>query len=190
VRRLLPALRRTPHRPVVAFAGHRDLARVAPAGVLRHTLERLFLRIAGAGPAPLLACGGALGADRLAIHAWRRATGADALLLLGPGDARASYAGAVGRLRLPSHADQSQRLVDLADLLVVAWDGRPPRGPGGVADTVARARRADISVIWAAPDGGFGLRYARDDGTWAPDAVFARTRGLALAWDMAGSPLG
>ena len=88
---------------------------------------------------------------------------------------------------LPSHADQSQRLVDLADLLVVAWDGHPPRGPGGVADTVARARRADIEVIWAAPDGAFGLRYARGDGTWATDAVFTRTRGLALARDLAGS---
>jgi hypothetical protein len=43
-----------------------------------------------------------------------------------------------------------RRVVDLSDLLIAVWDGRPARGRGGTADIVAYARRRDVSVrvIW------------------------------------------
>lgn len=39
-------------------------------------------------------------------------------------------------------------LLDDADLLLALWDGGPPRGPGGTAEVVARARERDLPVIW------------------------------------------
>ncbi len=39
-------------------------------------------------------------------------------------------------------------LLDEVDLLLALWDGGPPRGPGGTAEVVARARDRDLPVIW------------------------------------------
>jgi len=46
-----------------------------------------------------------------------------------------------------------QRIVDMCDLLLAVWDGRPAGGLGGTADVVAAARTKGktIKVIW--PDG-------------------------------------
>jgi hypothetical protein len=43
-----------------------------------------------------------------------------------------------------------RRVVDLSDLLIAVWDGRPSRGLGGTADIVAYARQlnVEVSVIW------------------------------------------
>jgi hypothetical protein len=43
-----------------------------------------------------------------------------------------------------------QRVVELADVLVAVWDGRPSRGVGGTADIVAFAgqRRVPTTVVW------------------------------------------
>ena len=41
----------------------------------------------------------------------------------------------------------SRVLLDLCDLLVVVWDGKHGRGPGGTAATVSQARRDDVAVV-------------------------------------------
>lgn len=38
------------------------------------------------------------------------------------------------------YASASRRVVDLSDVLIVVWDGKPARGRGGTADAVAQAR--------------------------------------------------
>lgn len=45
------------------------------------------------------------------------------------------------------------RVVDLSDLLVAVWDGRPAQGKGGTADVVAYARQQgkQVEIIW--PEG-------------------------------------
>lgn len=46
-----------------------------------------------------------------------------------------------------------QKAVDLSDLLIAVWDGKPSRGKGGTADIVhyARALPRPVVVIW--PEG-------------------------------------
>ena len=46
-----------------------------------------------------------------------------------------------------------QRVVDMCDLLLAVWDGKPAGGLGGTADIVAEAREKGkaVTVIW--PDG-------------------------------------
>jgi hypothetical protein len=48
-----------------------------------------------------------------------------------------------------------QRIVDLCDLLIAVWDGRPAGGLGGTGDIVAYARKTKrrLEVIW--PVGAF-----------------------------------
>lgn len=52
-----------------------------------------------------------------------------------------------------SHMDASIKMIEMADLLVAVWDGKPARGYGGTADVVqaARARNLPVAVVW--PDG-------------------------------------
>lgn len=42
------------------------------------------------------------------------------------------------------------RVVDLCDVLIAVWDGRPAQGKGGTADVVAyaRQRRKPVEIIW------------------------------------------
>jgi hypothetical protein len=49
-----------------------------------------------------------------------------------------------------AHWAAGQRVVELADVLVAVWDGRPSRGVGGTADIVAFAgqRRVPTTVVW------------------------------------------
>ncbi len=41
-----------------------------------------------------------------------------------------------------------QKLVEMADIMLVVWDGRMGRGPGGTADTIEQALEAGKPVIW------------------------------------------
>lgn len=45
------------------------------------------------------------------------------------------------------------QIVDRVDLLIVVWDGRPARGPGGTADIVALANKRGraVSLVDASP---------------------------------------
>jgi len=44
-----------------------------------------------------------------------------------------------------------QRVVDLSDIVVAVWDGRPAKGKGGTADVVAYARRQSVPLIHLDP---------------------------------------
>ena len=52
-----------------------------------------------------------------------------------------------------AYQDANQVLLARADRLVAVWDGAPPGGKGGTADTVTLAREAGlpVDVVW--PDG-------------------------------------
>ena len=70
---------------------------------------------------------------------------------------RAAAAMAVGTVALPhdepsdqAYADANEEVLARADALVAVWDGRPSRGMGGTAETVAAAREQDkrVVVVW------------------------------------------
>jgi hypothetical protein len=44
-----------------------------------------------------------------------------------------------------------KRVVDLADLLIAVWDGRPAKGKGGTADIVAFAQQRHVPLIHINP---------------------------------------
>jgi hypothetical protein len=44
-----------------------------------------------------------------------------------------------------------RRVVDLSDLVVAIWDGRPARGLGGTADIVEYAQQTKTPTIWIDP---------------------------------------
>lgn len=50
--------------------------------------------------------------------------------------------------RVESYEAVGQYLVTHCDLVIAIWDGRPARGRGGTAETVALARRRDLPLVW------------------------------------------
>lgn len=46
-----------------------------------------------------------------------------------------------------AYAAAMRRVTDVCDVLVAAWDGTPPRGTGGTADTVRYARSIGRQVV-------------------------------------------
>lgn len=63
----------------------------------------------------------------------------------------------VEQLNYPQPSEEAylaagRRVVDLCDVLVAVWDGRPARGKGGTADVVTYARHVGrrVEVIWPA----------------------------------------
>jgi hypothetical protein len=44
-----------------------------------------------------------------------------------------------------------QRVVELADIMIAVWDGKPAKGKGGTADIVACARAVGVPVIHIDP---------------------------------------
>lgn len=69
--------------------------------------------------------------------------------------------GSAERVHLNGHQESdeaaymagSESLVDLVDVLVAVWDGKPARGYGGTADVVAYAREQEVPVVVIWPDG-------------------------------------
>jgi hypothetical protein len=54
------------------------------------------------------------------------------------------------------------RVVDTADIMLAAWDGRPGSGPGGTSDVVAYARALERPLVWI-DTGGSGEVHERLD---------------------------
>jgi hypothetical protein len=50
--------------------------------------------------------------------------------------------------RRGSYLAVGQMILERADVLMVLWNGSPPRGPGGTADVAARALEMGTPVIW------------------------------------------
>jgi len=55
-----------------------------------------------------------------------------------------------GQIQERPHAYQAanQHLLENCDLLVVIWDGKPGRGPGGTSETVEMARQIGLPLLW------------------------------------------
>ncbi len=87
-------------------------------------------------------------------------------------DARTVLDGSAGEF--DAYAPLADVLVDFCDLLVVAWNGQRGRGPGGTADCVERARRADVPIVRIDPS---HTRTCWLEDLSAPDD--GRSRGLA-----------
>lgn len=151
----------------IAFAGHvgssdiGDIDRVA--GALATALA--LLGEAGVTQATLIT-GLAEGADQLAAKEWRKASmGAVHAVypVLIPADASpappaetpdfmTSLDGDAGLVAgLNPYLEQTRWIVGVADLLIVVWNGRPARGPGGTADAVKLALEGGVPVLWVRP---------------------------------------
>lgn len=50
-----------------------------------------------------------------------------------------------------SYLEAGKRVVNLSDLLIAVWDGKPAKGLGGTADVVKYARRKQESIIHLDP---------------------------------------
>ncbi len=57
------------------------------------------------------------------------------------------------------YAAVGDEIVAKSDLLVVVWDGLPPRGPGGTGDVVAGARRGGVPVAALPASGPVTLQW-------------------------------
>ncbi len=70
--------------------------------------------------------------------------------------------------RYDAYAPLGRAMVEGADLLIVAWDGKEARGPGGTANIVQMARRSDMPIVRVALRPGTGAwlerERAEDDG--------------------------
>lgn len=139
----------------VAVAGHRARHRLAPEREVTAALARAFrdIRRRAGGRRLVLLTGGAEGTDFFARRVWRAMRLGEIALRLSPTDR------AVGGRRFASYAAQSRALTQEADILVVVWDGKAARGPGGVAETVERMLAAERSVLWLPADAPAGARW-------------------------------
>lgn len=57
------------------------------------------------------------------------------------------------------YAAVGQEIVQRSDLLLIVWDGEPPRGPGGTGDVVAIAQRHRLPVAAYPAAGPVALRW-------------------------------
>ena len=152
--------------PVLAITGHRALPDAsAVARSVRIVLAELIAaKHGGAAPQKSLILLSALaeGADRIAAHEILGLPGGIlwVILPLPPADYERDFVSAESRdefrsllsraanvetLAIPGDRVESYRcagrhLVDVCDILVAVWDGRPGRGVGGTADVVGYAR--------------------------------------------------
>lgn len=66
------------------------------------------------------------------------------------------------------HLEQTRWLVRWSEIVVVAWNGEPPAGPGGTADLLALAVRANQPVVWidTREGKGFAVNLIRPERLW------------------------
>ena len=76
-----------------------------------------------------------------------------------------------------AYAAANQVMLDQADLVLIVWDGKPARGPGGTAEVVAQAQARGLPVIWIASQPPHELRLLDpEDGHAGPVVGSARGR--------------
>ena len=162
----------------VAFAGHSRLKSIGSTAAVKAGLTAAWMLLAEAGlQSGRLLSGFARGSDTLAVETWLSAG-------LGPVQAVFPFLDDDAVERLPDdlagsavlldgkatreagrsvHLSQARWLIGAADLLVVVWNGRPPRGSGGTADCVRLALEHGIPVLWIHPGDGCALRLVRPE---------------------------
>lgn len=149
-------------RPVhtISVTGHRTL----PAGAARH-IEAALHELATEHPGATWLTGGAVGTDQIAAHVLLARDERVELVLPFPpeihaarwsGPARATFRNHLARAAAVhvlhprycpnGYRDRNQWLVDRADLVFAAWNGRS--GGSGTAMTVRMADRRGLPVIW------------------------------------------
>jgi hypothetical protein len=189
---------RLPFRLWVGVTGHRDLP---PDPLLVERIREVLDRIRRSFPAsdatPLrlgMVSSLAEGADRLVAR--EILAGEDALLevplplprdeylldfttqrskeefleLLGRASAVTVVPDAGGREK--TYAEAGHLVVDRCDALVAIWDGAPPRGVGGTADAVARARTTQVPLYWIRTGGDGSYEVVEEPGKGLPRARF------------------
>lgn len=178
----------------VSATGHRTLADpAAVAGAVDRALERILAGSPGRGLTLISAL--AEGADRLAAERALAIDGTRLVLLLPLPETEyletfESEASRDEYRRLESQAEgglfalpvlpaeeafqeHAEHLVGMADVMLAVWDGGPPRGPGGTADVVARAREAGSPLAW--------VRAGRAGGAAGAELVWERFPTAATA---------
>jgi hypothetical protein len=150
----------------IGITGHQDLADPTAWAWVRDTLRTIVAEQL----APLVAVSSlARGADQLFAEVALEAGGILYAVIPFPGYERtldrehlARYSALLARAQqevgVPMESDESaywaagKRVVDLSDLLVAVWNGKPARGRGGTADVVAYAIQVGKRVIHVNPD--------------------------------------
>lgn len=151
-------------RPVhtIAVTGHRAL----PGGAARH-IEAALHELADQHPGATWLTGGAVGTDQVATHVLLARGERVELVLPFPPAIQAARWTDRARVTFRDHLeraaavhvlhrsycangyrDRNQRLVDRADLVFAAWNGR--FGGSGTAMTVQMADARGVPVIWVA----------------------------------------
>jgi len=151
---------------VIAVTGHQRLADPSAWGWVESAINVELDKLSS----PLTIVSSlAVGADQLVACLFKRRGGkihavvpfADYERRFAPADAsafRRLLAQAVSVEILPPCATDEdaylaagRRVVDLAQLLIAVWDGRPAKGKGGTADVVAYAVRQHVAVVHVNP---------------------------------------
>jgi hypothetical protein len=186
-----------PYRLWIGVTGHRTLGDVER---LSRDIDKVLARIrtmAPSSPAMPVRLGIvsplAEGADRLVAQAVLRDDDAalEVALPLAPDDyakdfqtetSRQEFFSLLDRARIitvmPSagsreeaYAQVGHYVVDRCDVLVALWDGLPPRGVGGTADTVAHARENGVPLFLVNTNDGGG-RALHEVGRGLPEQDF------------------
>jgi hypothetical protein len=152
---------------VIAVTGHRDLCSTATRRFVRVAFGDLLQHLRQEHPEGVIALSGfAEGADTLfAEEALRLGLPLEGVIAyagliedFAPGPSRERYLGLCARSRalhqLPfaarsvqAYAALGQRLVEACDLLIAAWDGRPPVDAGGTGGVVGYALSCGRPII-------------------------------------------
>jgi hypothetical protein len=180
----------------VAFAGHRRAGELGERAALEAKIALCLNLLAAAGVTRArLLTGLAPGADELAAEAWRRAgmgpvhaifpflsEGAEGQV--GPTGLAQSATwldgGAARAAGFSPHLAQTRWLLANADLLIVVWSGRAPRGSGGTADAVRLAMEAAMPILWVNPEQD-GLKLIRPLPPHHPARLLATGEALRMA---------
>jgi hypothetical protein len=63
---------------------------------------------------------------------------------------------------IAAYAAAGQRVLEVADLLLAIWDGKPGRGEGGTFDVVSWAQERRLPIIWISSKPPHALRIIVD----------------------------
>ena len=174
----------------VAAGGHRDVGlREAEGAPLARRIAWILDTVAGLAPSqPTLVASLAEGADRIFVaEALTRGWPVTAVLPFERDEFARDFATAASRRAYqeiltravdiielpgvrrgdgdgPAYAAANDVMLDRADLLLTAWDGKPVRGPGGTAEVVDLARARGLPVVWIASRPPHGVRLLDPEG--------------------------
>lgn len=196
-------------RYLVGFSGHRaNFSEPAVRAALRVALADLQQRAAACGGRVELYASAAEGSDVVCLdvaqelgmpvhillplpeeefakdfsspEAWGRAKAHLDLAAKSPGPSSVETVEGHGT-RPDCYFDQGILMLEAVDVLIVVWNGQPPRGLGGTAQMVAQARATGIPVLHIDPQDGSAAKDAGFDEAIGKDAIMDELNGIAKA---------